>query len=228
MRQMIAYLRVSTQRQGRSGLGIEAQRAAIAQFAALNGVEIVEECVEVETGKGADAIERRPVLAGALERARRHKIGVLVAKLDRLSRDVAFIAGLMAKAVPFYVAELGLDVDPFMLHIFAAVAQRERAMISQRTKAALEAAKARGTTRTGAPFTIGNPKIGEARTAAAAAIQNKADRFAANVAPLIEPLRKQGMSLAAIAGALEARGVKSARGQRWHAAQVADVLRRAA
>ncbi|MGA2045623.1 MAG: hypothetical protein ABSG83_19920 [Roseiarcus sp.] len=99
---------------------------------------------------------------------------------------------------------------------------------SQRTRDALKAAKARGTTRTGALFTIGNPRIEEARKAAARAVQNQADRFAANVAPLIEPLRKQGMSLAAIAGALEARGVKSARGQRWHAAQVADVLRRAA
>jgi DNA invertase Pin-like site-specific DNA recombinase len=224
---MIAYLRVSTHKQGRGGLGIEAQRAAIALFAGVNAIEIVEECVEVETGKGDDALERRPVLAAALARAKRLGAAVLVARLDRLSRDVAFIAGLMARSVPFYACELGLEADPFMLHIFAAVAQRERAMISQRTKAALAAAKVRGVTRAGLPFRTGQPTA-VTREAAAAAIGVKADRFAQNIVPLIRPLRDQGMSLAAIADALNARGVRSARGAGWYAAQVGDVLRRAA
>jgi DNA invertase Pin-like site-specific DNA recombinase len=139
-----AYYRVSTQAQGKSGLGLEAQRKAVADFAAREGFEIVGEHVEVETGKGADALDRRPVLAAALAEAKKAKSAVIVAKLDRLSRDVAFVAGLMAKGVPFLVAELGADADPFMLHLFAALAEKERAMISARTKAALAAAKGRG------------------------------------------------------------------------------------
>src|SRR5437762_9071353 len=123
MTSAIAYYRVSTARQGKSGLGIEAQKAAIRRFAEAEGIEVVAERVEVETGKGADALERRPELAAALAEARRRKCPVLVAKLDRLSRDVAFIAGLMAQRVPFIVAELGPDADPFMLHIYAALAE---------------------------------------------------------------------------------------------------------
>ena len=127
---LVAYFRVSTREQGRSGLGIDAQRA---------------EFVEIETGKGADAIERRPQLAAALAEARRHgKCAVAVSKLDRLSRDVHFISGLMAHRVPFVVAELGAGVEPFMLHLHAALAERERKVISERTIAALAAAKARG------------------------------------------------------------------------------------
>jgi len=140
----IAYMRVSTARQGRSGLGLEAQQTTIQRFCEAEGVEIVREHVEVETGKGADALDRRPELAAALAEAKRRKCPVLVAKLDRLSRDVAFIAGLMAQRVPFIVAELGPDADPFMLHIYAALVEKERRLISARTKAALGAAKARG------------------------------------------------------------------------------------
>jgi DNA invertase Pin-like site-specific DNA recombinase len=144
MSPLIAYYRVSTQKQGRSGLGLEAQRKAIAAFAAAEGFEVVAEFTEVETGKGADALDRRPQLKGALKAAKRAKCSVAVAKLDRLSRDVAFISGLMAQKVPFIVAALGKNVDPFMLHIYAALAQQEREMISRRTKEALQAAKARG------------------------------------------------------------------------------------
>ena len=141
MKPLVSYIRVSTSGQGKSGLGIEAQRAAIVRFAEAEGFEIVGEHVEVETGKGADALERRPKLAAALAVARRRKCAVVVAKLDRLSRDVAFVAGLMSQRVPFIVAELGADADPFMLHLYAALAEKERAMISARTTAALEAAK---------------------------------------------------------------------------------------
>src|SRR3984885_8347549 len=141
---IVAYLRVSTSRQGRSGLGLEAQRENITRFAAAEGYEVVSEYVEIETGKGADALERRPQLTAALNAARKRKGSVVLAKLDRLSRDVHFISGLMAHRVPFIVTELGADVDPFMIHLFAALAEKERALISQRTKAALSAAKARG------------------------------------------------------------------------------------
>ena len=133
---IIAYIRVSTSGQGRSGLGIEAQRRALAQFANTEGFDVVQEFVEVETGKGADALDRRPQLKAALAAARRLKCQVAVAKLDRLSRDVHFISGLMAHKVPFLVAELGPDVDPFVLHLFAALAEKERALISTRTRQA--------------------------------------------------------------------------------------------
>ena len=143
-RTLVGYVRVSTSQQGRSGLGIEAQREALARFAAAEGLSLVRVFVEIETGKGADALDRRPELAAALNEARRLRCSVAVAKLDRLSRDVHFISGLMAHRVPFVVAELGPDVDPFILHLFAALAEKERALISARTKAALAAAKAHG------------------------------------------------------------------------------------
>ena len=144
MSQVVAYYRVSTKRQGESGLGLEAQRKAVLAFAAQEGLEIIAEATEVETGKGFDALDRRPELKAALKVAKANKCSVCVAKLDRLSRDVAFISGLMAQKVPFIVSALGKDVDPFVLHIYAALAEQERKMISQRTKAGLAAAKAKG------------------------------------------------------------------------------------
>jgi DNA invertase Pin-like site-specific DNA recombinase len=139
MKPIVAYYRVSTQKQARSGknglgLGLEAQRDALERFAQANGLQIVAEFTEVETGKGADALELRPQLASALNMARKRKCSIAVAKLDRLSRDVHFISGLMVHRIPFIVAELGADIDPFMLHIYAALAQKERALISERTK----------------------------------------------------------------------------------------------
>jgi DNA invertase Pin-like site-specific DNA recombinase len=136
MKPIIAYLRVSTVQQGRSRLGIEAQREAIARFIETESYRLTGEFVEVETGKGADALDRRPQLVAALAQARKAKCPVVVAKLDRLSRDVHFISGLMSKRVPFVVVGLGTDVDPFMLHIYAALAEKERKLISERTRAA--------------------------------------------------------------------------------------------
>src|SRR5213595_3807525 len=153
MERAIAYLRVSTQRQQRSGLGIEAQRAAIEWFANAESLAIAAEFVEFESGKGADALERRPQLAAALAAAKSSKCSVVVAKLDRLSRDVAFVSGLMAQRVPFIVAELGRDADPFMLHLYAALAEKERRLISERTRAALAAKKEQGA-RLGNPTNI--------------------------------------------------------------------------
>src|SRR5665647_1065154 len=173
--------------QGRSGLGIEAQRESLSRFAEAEGYELALVLVEVETGKGADALDRRPQLAEALAQARRRRCPVAVAKLDRLSRDVHFISGLMTHRVPFLVVELGSDVDPFILHLFAALAEKERAMISTRTRAALAAAKARGTK-------LGGPKLAEAREIAVAAIVAGADRLAANVVPIIREMQRAGVS----------------------------------
>jgi DNA invertase Pin-like site-specific DNA recombinase len=199
MSQAIAYYRVSTQQQGRSGLGIEAQKAAVARSAEGEGIEIVAEHVEVETGKGTDALDRRPELAAALARARKARCPVVVAKLDRLSRDVAFISGLMAHRVPFVVAELGIDADPFMLHLYAALAEKERTLISQRTKAAHAAKKAQG-------VKLGNPRAAQAAVKAQAAHRASADRFAANVLPIVESIRASGIaSHAGIAAALNSR-----------------------
>jgi DNA invertase Pin-like site-specific DNA recombinase len=125
-RALIGYARVSTDKQGKSGLGIEAQRHALERFATAEGFALERVYVEVETGKGSDAIERRPQLAAALKEARRQRCSIAVAKLDRLSRDVHFISGLMVHRVPFLVADLGPDVDPFILHLFAALAQLAR------------------------------------------------------------------------------------------------------
>jgi DNA invertase Pin-like site-specific DNA recombinase len=177
--------------------------------------------VEVETGKGSDALDHRPQLAAALATARRHRCSIAVAKLDRLSRDVHFISGLMAHKVPFLVAELGPDVDPFILHLFAALAEKERALIATRTKAALAAAKARG-------VKLGGPNLAVAREHAVEAIKTAADRHAANVLPVIQEVRKAGArTLRQIAEALNARGVSTPRGGQWHAASVKNALARA-
>ena len=201
----IAYYRVSTARQARSGLGIEAQRAAVEHFADAEGIDILDEFIEIETGKGADALDRRPELAEALAAARKAKCPVLVAKLDRLSRDVHFISGLMVHRVPFVVAELGTDADPFMLHLYAALAEKERMLISARTKAALAAKKAQG-------VKLGNPRAAETIGRAHAATRAAADRFAANVLPIIREIQKTGAAntLREIAAALNARGIHTA------------------
>ncbi|RUW85119.1 recombinase family protein [Mesorhizobium sp. M1E.F.Ca.ET.063.01.1.1] len=220
MKPAISYLRVSTIGQGRSGLGIVAQQQVVARFAEAEGFDVVGEFVEVETGKGTDALEKRPQLAAALATAKKAGAPVVVAKLDRLSRDVAFISGLMAKRVPFIVAELGRDTDPFMLHIYAALAEKERALISGRTRQALAAAKARG-------VKLGGPKITEAAARSREVRTARADAFAANVAPIIEQVRASGAtSLRQIAEALNSRGIGTPRGGTWSAMQVSDVLKR--
>ena len=206
MPKIVTYLRVSTDGQGRSGLGLEAQRETLARFASAEGFDLAREFVEVETGKGADALERRPLLRQALDEARRLKCAITVAKLDRLSRDVHFISGLVAQRVPFVVAELGPDVDPFVLHLYAALAEKERAMISRRTKDALRAAKARG-------VILGNPRLSEAREAAKASQRAAKAGHEANVRPIIDEIKRSGaVTLRAIADALNARGVQTARG----------------
>jgi DNA invertase Pin-like site-specific DNA recombinase len=219
-RPLVCYVRVSTAQQGRSGLGIESQREALARFAQAEGFEIVREYVEVETGKGADALDRRPQLAAALADARKRRCPIAVAKLDRLSRDVHFISGLMVHRVPFLVAELGPDVDPFILHLFAALAEKERFLIASRTKSALAAAKARG-------VTLGGPKIREAQKIAVERVMEIADRHARNVLPIIRDIQRAGIkSLRDVAAALNARGIATARGGKWYAATVRNAMAR--
>lgn len=222
MRQAISYLRVSTTTQGKSGLGLEAQREAIARFCDAEGFQVADEFMEIETGKGADAPVRRPVLNAALIKARKARLPVIVAKLDRLSRDVAFISGLMAQRVPFIVTELGADVDPFMLHIYAALAEKERRLIAERTKAALAVKKAEG-------VKLGNrTNLREAALLGTAASKQAAAQFAANVLPIVRKLQSEGVtSLTAIAAALNERGVRTARGTQWYASTVSNLLKRA-
>ena len=141
----IGYCRVSTAEQGKSGLGLDAQRTAIEAFCLREGLTIVQWYTEVQSGKRvSDTLDERPQLQAALAMGKTQKLPILVSRLDRLSRDVHFISGLMVQRVEFIACELGRVADPFMLHLFAALAEKERAMISQRTKAALAALKARG------------------------------------------------------------------------------------
>ena len=225
MVQSVAYYRVSTRIQGKSGLGREAQKEAVKRFAATNGYDLIGDgFVEIETGKGADALDRRPVLAAALAAARKAKSPVIVAKLCRLSRDIHFISGLMAHKVPFIVTELGPDVDPFMLQIYAAVYQKEREVIAARTKAALAAKKARG------------EKHGQSRDhmleisrQGVSTRMTKADRFAMDTAVLMAGIAAAGVTTnQGIADALNARGVPTARGDgNWFAMSVKRVRERA-
>jgi DNA invertase Pin-like site-specific DNA recombinase len=223
MSKIVAYIRVSTDGQHKSGLGEDAQRAAIVAFANANGFEVAAEFIEAETGKGSNALERRPQLKAALAKAKdiarldKARTYVVVSKLDRLSRDVHFISGLMAQDVPFLVTELGSDVDPFVLHLYAALAEKERALISQRTKAALAAAKARG-------VRLGNPNLAEAQSKAAAAAQAQADRFAASMRSILDSLGD--ISANAMARELNARHVTTASGGKWSASTVIRVQRR--
>ena len=198
-------------------MGLEAQQAAIERFCAAEGFKVTQAFSETISGKKDD--DKRPALAEALALAKKQGLPIIVAKLDRLSRDVALIAGLMAQRVPFVVAELGPDIDPFILHIYAALAEKERAMISARTKEALAQAKARG-------VRLGNPRLHEVRAKAVESMKAAADRFAANVLPLIHPLRAEGKSLREIAKALNDRNVPTARGGKWAATQIAEILKR--
>jgi DNA invertase Pin-like site-specific DNA recombinase len=220
----VSYARVSTCRQGKSGLGLEAQQAANSRFAEAAGLTIIAEHIEIETAKGADALDRRPKLAAALAQARKARCPVLVAKLDRLSRDVHFISGLMAQKVPFLIAEMP-EADPFMLHIYAAVAQWERDKISQRTKAALAQAKMRG-------VKLGNPDpraLAKAQRAGQQANREAADAFADRTLPIIGKLQREGhRTLRALTAELQARHVPTARGGAWSTSSVRNILQRAA
>lgn len=213
----ISYYRVSTERQGRSGLGLDAQKQAVRTF--LNGGDwdLIGEFTEVESGKN----NNRPELGKALAVCRLKNARLVIAKLDRLSRDAHFLLGLQNAGVDFVCADMP-QADSSMVGFMAIIAQHERRMISERTKAALAAAKARGV-KLGNPENLSNQKLGSERGNAAKA--EKAQSRAADLLPVIADIRAEGhATLTAIASALNARGFRTARGGDWAPTQVARVL----
>lgn len=217
----VSYLRVSTKRQGASGLGLEAQRHAVTEY--LNGGRwtVLAELVEVESGKRSD----RPKLAEALRLCRLHGATLVVAKLDRLARDAAFLLGLSKAGVEFVACDMP-SANRMTVGIMAVVAEEEARMISTRTKAALAAAKARGVKLGG---DRGFELTDEARAMGVAARRAKAADRAADLAPIVADIRAAGVtSLNGIAQALNARGIPTARGSTWQAVQVQRILARAA
>lgn len=227
----VAYYRVSTAKQGASGLGLEAQKAAVRDYLDGGSWELVGEFEEVESGKHA----ARPALARAMELCDLTGARLLIAKLDRLSRNVHFLSGLMERGVDFVALDMP-DANKLTIHIMAAVAEQEREAISARTKAALGSIKTRlanggehlsrrsGATirRLGSPhgLTVSRPDLGTA------AIKARADAFAAKVRPMIAELRGEGLAFAAIADQLNARKVRTARGSTWTGMAVKRVLDR--
>jgi DNA invertase Pin-like site-specific DNA recombinase len=215
MTKFVAYFRVSTDRQGQSGLGLDAQRAAVAQY--IGQAELVAEFTEVESGRKND----REQLAAALATAKRAKATLVIAKLDRLARNVHFVSGLLESGVPFVCADMP-EADRTWLQMSAVFAEWEARKISERTKAALQAAKARGV-RLGCPDPSKGSAAGNER------IQARADAFAARVQPIIEKIKAQGFNtMREIAMELTSRGIETARGgSTWHASQVSNVMARA-
>jgi DNA invertase Pin-like site-specific DNA recombinase len=224
MQPAIAYVRVSTDRQGRSGLGLEAQQEAIQAFVQRESFHLADSFTEVETGKGSDATDRRPQLAAALRAARKHRAPVIVAKLDRLSRDVHFISGLMAERVEFIVTDLGRQADPFILHLYAALAEKERGLIAERTRAGLQSAKRRGQ-RLGMQ---GKPKAAarEIQQAGADANREKAETWAKANRWALESALREAATYRAAAALLNERGIHTPTDGPWYPASVQRVAKR--
>ncbi len=223
----VAYLRVSTDQQGRSGLGLGAQRLLVGRHAAGVGGRILAELVEVESGRKKD----RPQLGAALAACRKHRAVLLIAKLDRLARNVAFISKLMDSGVEFIVADMP-TVNRLTLHILAAVAEEEARMISARTTAALAAAKERRKRDNKPPLGGYRMNAGDVRPYAAkggaasgAVRRERAAARAPDLAPLIDCLRASGATtLHEIAAGLNQQGIGATRGGKWSAVQVSRVL----
>tara|TARA_R110000851_G_scaffold35348_2_gene93040 strand:- start:134 stop:787 length:654 start_codon:yes stop_codon:yes gene_type:complete len=201
--EVIAYYRVSTQRQGKSGLGLEAQRAAAEAYVQSNGATLLGEFIEVESGRKSD----RPELNAALITCRKRGATLLIAKLDRLARNVHFISGLLEADVRFVAIDMP-NADRFMLHVYAAMAEEEARRISERTKAALRAAKARGV------------ELGKNGKSLALKHAENAKVFSSCVGPTISQLRAQGLSMKIIADRLNSDNVLSYTGGKWYAASV--------
>jgi DNA invertase Pin-like site-specific DNA recombinase len=224
----VAYYRVSTVRQGMSGLGLDAQREATTRYLNGGSWELAGEFTETETGKGADALVKRPQLRAALELCRKTGARLLIAKLDRLARNVHFVSGLMESKVKFVAVDLP-DANELTIHIMAAFAEHEAKRISERTKDALRAAKARGVVgsgpRKGLPLVLGatgpanlKPNI-EAR-------QRVADDFAASLSNVLAGFKSAGMTQRAMVRELNSLGIKTARGAEWSLIQLQRVLKR--
>lgn len=222
VQRLVAYERVSTGRQGQSGLGLEAQRKVIEDFAVSRGVEVLARFTEVESGRKAD----RPELAKALHLAKVTGATLVIAKLDRLSRNAAFLLALRDSGVRFLAVDMP-EANDLTVGIMALVAQAEREAISRRTKEALAVAKARG-------VRLGNPngaaalrRAGEAGVALRAAVSANAEAFARDLAPVVQEIQSQGhVALRAIAAELTARGIRTRRGGNWQVSNVRDLLGR--
>jgi len=210
----VAYYRVSTQRQGQSGLGLESQQSAVIQYCA--GKELIAEFTEIESGRKTD----RPQLLAALALAKKNKATLVIAKLDRLARNVHFISGLLESGVQFIAVDMP-EADRTFLQMAAVFAEWEARKISERTKAALQAAKVRGTV-------LGSPRPEVGSKAGVEVKQAKANAFAFRVAPSLQSILAQvGSNLRDVAAELQLRGIKTARGnETWHPAQVAQLIRR--
>lgn len=206
----VAYYRVSTKVQGRSGLGLEAQEAAVAAYLNGGSWELVGRFVEVETGKGSNALAKRPELRAALAMARKEKATLIIAKLDRLARNVAFIAGLMETGVPFVAVDMP-TADRFQLHIYAALAEQEARMVSARTKAALAASK---------------KELGKNGKVLAQRYKAEAVDRALTLADTFAGLKAEGMSMRQMVSALNERGVPSPAGGAWHLANLHRAMKR--
>lgn len=229
---VVTYFRASTAEQGRSGLGLEAQRASVAAFCRARECEVLGEFVEVESGKRDD----RPQLRAAMQRARVTGATLVIAKLDRLSRNVAFLASLQDSGTRFLAADMP-EANELTVHIMAAVAQAERKAIGERTRAALQAAKVRGAKADGTPFKggrLGNPngaaafrRAAKGNVAAVGALKADADRFAASIAGDVAELQARGCtSLATLAAGLNDRRIRTPRGGRWHPSSARNLLAR--
>lgn len=208
----IAYYRVSTDRQGRSGLGLEAQRRAVAEFVTGQGGALIAEYTEIESGRKSN----RPELRAALEFCRQKKAQLVTAKLDRLARNVAFVSGLMETGTAFVAVDMP-HANRFMLHVLAAVAEYEREMISKRIVEAMAVAKSRG-------VKMGNPRPLPSLARGRATIAQQLDAHQQLVQPLAAQLREEGHSLRAIAAELNRRAVPTAHGRRWHPETVNRLL----
>jgi len=225
-RKYVAYYRVSTQKQGMSGLGLEAQREVVSQFLLREGGDLVDEYVETETGKGADALTRRPQLNAALECCRKQGAVLLIAKLDRLARNVHFITGLLeasrgnGRGVVKFVACDMPDANDLTIHVMAAFAEHEAKRISERTKEALKAAKARGVILGASGPSNLKPNI-EAR-------QNTANEFATKLSGQIDGFKLRGLSQREMIAELNQLGVRTAKGRAWSLVQLQRVIARIA
>lgn len=211
MMPFVAYYRVSTDKQGRSGLGIDAQKQAVSEYVQGRG-NILYEFTEIESGKKSD----RPQLAEALAMCRKHKAKLIIAKLDRLARNVHFISGLMESGVDFVAVDMP-EASRFTIHILAAVAEHEREMISKRTKDALKAAKARG-------IKLGNPTPLPASLKARTIWSANTEKFRETIRPLILELQAKGYSYNAIAKELNRRHVPTVNGRQWYHKTVSNLL----
>lgn len=217
----VSYLRVSTAKQGGRGLDLEVQRAAVAGYLNGGSCELIKEVVEVESGKHND----RPALAAALRLCRKHHATLVIAKLDRLARNVHFISGLMESAVDFVAVDMP-EANRLVVHIMAAVAEQEAKAISKRTKAALAAAKTRGTRLGGRR--VSAERFAEIGTAARQAHMQKAEQARAEIMPEIAKIQAGGATtLRQIAAGLNALNISTSRGSEWSAVQVQRVLRKA-